>query len=96
MYFPISEFTGNQSLQIVDHEIFPVKNSNHKKKYEVVGPICESSDVFKKNFLISELKQNDLVIISSTGAYGSCMASNYNLRGQAQEILIEGKNFFGI
>ena len=84
------------SLYNANHEIFPVKNSNHKKKYEVVGPICESSDVFKKNFLISELKQNDLVIISSTGAYGSCMASNYNLRGQAREILIEGKKIFGI
>ena len=36
--------------------------------------------MFLKNFSISELKQDDLVIILSTGAYGSCMASSYNLR----------------
>ena len=50
----------------------------------------------KKNFLISELKQNDLIVILSTGAYGSCMSSRYNLREDAKEVLIEGKNFFGI
>tara|TARA_Y100000991_G_C21950307_1_gene339457 strand:- start:147 stop:1370 length:1224 start_codon:yes stop_codon:yes gene_type:complete len=84
------------SLYNSNHAIFPVKKNKRKKKYDVVGPICESSDVFKKNFSISELKQNDLVIISSTGAYGSCMASNYNLREEAKEVLIEGKKFFGI
>ena len=52
--------------------------------------------IFLKNFLISELKQNDLIVISSTGAYGSCMASNYNLREEAKEILIEGNKIFGI
>ena len=62
----------------------------------MVGPICESSDIFKKNFLISELRQNDLIVILSTGAYGSCMSSRYNLREDAKEVLIEGKNFFGI
>ena len=65
-----------------------------KKKYDIVGPICESSDVFKKNFFVSELKQNDLVVICSTGAYGSCMASKYNLRDEAKEVLIEGKKIF--
>ena len=81
------------SLYNSDHEILPVKDSQQKKKYEVVGPICESSDVFKKNFSISELKQDDLVIILSTGAYGSCMASSYNLRNEAKEVLIEGNKF---
>ena len=84
------------SLYNADHEIFPVKKVEGKKKYDIVGPICESSDIFKKNFLISELKQNDLIVISSTGAYGSCMASNYNLREEAKEILIEGNKIFGI
>ena len=84
------------SLYNSDHEILPVKDSQQKKKYEVVGPICESSDVFKKNFSISELKQDDLVIILSTGAYGSCMASSYNLRNEAKEVLIEGNKIYGI
>ena len=48
----------------------------------------------KKNFFVSELKQNDLVVICSTGAYGSCMASKYNLRDEAKEVLIEGKKIF--
>ena len=82
------------SLYSSSHEIFPVKNGKIKKKYDIVGPICESSDVFKKNFFVSELKQNDLVVICSTGAYGSCMASKYNLRDEAKEVLIEGKKIF--
>ena len=45
---------------------------------------------------MSELKQNDLIVILSAGAYGSCMSSRYNLRNEAKEVLIEGKNFFGI
>ena len=84
------------SLYNSNHQIFAVNNGNKKTKYDVVGPICESSDIFKKNFSISELKQNDLVIISSTGAYGSCMASKYNLRDEAKEIFIEGKKILGL
>lgn len=84
------------SLYNAEHEIFPVKKNKIKKKYDIVGPICESSDVFRKNFVISELKQNNLIIISSVGAYGSCMSSDYNLRDNAIEILIEGKKITGI
>lgn len=48
--------------------------------YEVVGPICESSDCFGKNILLPELKRGDLLRICSTGAYGEVMASQYNMR----------------
>jgi diaminopimelate decarboxylase len=48
--------------------------------YDVVGPICESSDTFAKCILLPETKRGDLVAIRSTGAYGEVMASNYNLR----------------
>ena len=37
----------------------------------------------------NKMKKNDLVIICSTGAYGSCMSSNYNLRGEAKEVMIK-------
>ncbi len=79
------------SLYNANHEIFPVKIYGKKKKYEVVGPICETSDVFRKDYSLSEVKKNDIVVICSVGAYGSSMMSNYNLRGKAKEIIIDGK-----
>ena len=49
----------------------------------------ETSDSFIKNYKIQKFKSDDLVAICSAGAYGSCMASNYNLRGEAEEIFIK-------
>ena len=49
-------------------------------RYDVVGPICESSDTFGKSILLPETKRGDLIAIRSTGAYGEVMASRYNLR----------------
>jgi diaminopimelate decarboxylase len=49
-------------------------------RYDVVGPICESSDCFGKAMLLPGTKRGDLVAIRSTGAYGEVMSSNYNLR----------------
>lgn len=54
-----------------------------KESYDVVGPVCESSDVFGKNILLKKTKRNDLVGIFSVGAYGQVMSSNYNLRNDA-------------
>jgi diaminopimelate decarboxylase len=50
------------------------------KKYDVVGPICESSDTFAKHIQLPETKRGDLIAIRSVGAYGEVMASRYNLR----------------
>ena len=49
-------------------------------KYDVVGPICESTDCFGKEVELPETLRNDLIAIRSTGAYGEVMASHYNLR----------------
>lgn len=49
-------------------------------KYDVVGPICESTDCFGKEVQLQETFRNDLIAIRSTGAYGEVMASHYNLR----------------
>jgi diaminopimelate decarboxylase len=49
-------------------------------KYDVVGPICESTDCFGKEVLLQESKRGDLIAIRSTGAYGEVMSSHYNLR----------------
>lgn len=49
-------------------------------RYDVVGPICESSDCFGKSVMLPETKRGDLIAIRTTGAYGEVMASQYNLR----------------
>ncbi|MGZ3932816.1 MAG: diaminopimelate decarboxylase, partial [Bacteroidia bacterium] len=49
-------------------------------KYDVVGPICESSDCFGKAVQLPLTKRGDLIVLRSTGAYGEVMASRYNLR----------------
>jgi diaminopimelate decarboxylase len=64
------------------HEIIPIEfdNSKPQETYTIVGPICESSDIFAKNYQMQELKRWDLVAILNAGAYGEVMSSNYNLR----------------
>lgn len=48
--------------------------------YDIVGPICESSDVFVEGYAISQVQRGDLLVMRSAGAYGEVMASRYNLR----------------
>lgn len=55
-------------------------NANDFITYDVVGPICESSDVFIKNYGMPRTKRGDLIAFRSAGAYGEIMASNYNCR----------------
>ena len=78
------------SLYSSRHSIFPVKFGKKKIKYDVVGPICETSDIFRKSYLLSKQEKNDLIVICSVGAYGSSMSSDYNLRGFAKEVLVDG------
>jgi diaminopimelate decarboxylase len=54
--------------------------------YDVVGPVCESSDCFAKAMLLPETKRGDLLAIRTTGAYGESMASRYNLRDIAPSV----------
>ena len=63
------------------HHIENLRNStSSNRKYDVVGPICESSDTFAKDCLLPETKRGDLLAIRSAGAYGEIMASRYNCR----------------
>ena len=55
-------------------------NSEEIKRYDVVGPICESSDCFGKALMLPATKRGDFIAINSCGAYGEVMASQYNLR----------------
>lgn len=71
------------------HEILPLQlKSGVEKNYEVVGPICESTDVLAQDRRLTAIEENDFVAICDVGAYGSAMASNYNLRDSALEIFI--------
>jgi diaminopimelate decarboxylase len=60
---------------------------------DVVGPICESGDFFAKDRYLPVLKRGDLVAVFTAGAYGFTMSSNYNARGRAAEVLVEGEDF---
>ena len=53
-------------------------------RYDVVGPICESSDCFGKDIILPKLKRGDLIAVRSAGAYGEVMSSRYNLRQELQ------------
>jgi len=60
--------------------------SPHLIKYDVVGPICESTDCFRKDVDLPESFRGDLVAIRTAGAYAEVMASRYNLRDEVQSI----------
>lgn len=63
------------------HKVDNISNpAGPLKKYDVVGPICESSDVFVKDYEMPETKRGDLIALRSAGAYGEIMASQYNCR----------------
>ena len=73
------------------HRIEPVRSqAGRELPYDVVGPVCESSDAFGEERLFTELKVGDLLAILDAGAYGSAMASNYNRRPLAAEVFVDG------
>ena len=75
------------------HEVMPVlKNSSTPvKPYDIVGPICETSDYLAQNRQLA-LGQGDLLVIKNTGAYGFAMSSNYNTRPRCPEVLVDQAN----
>lgn len=62
------------------HRIENLSSNLAEKEYDVVGPICESSDVFGKEVMLNEVKRGDIIALRSAGAYGEVMSSQYNLR----------------
>jgi len=72
------------------HRIEPVRPRNEAaQEYEIVGPVCESSDVVGRDRSMARLEVGDLVAIHDAGAYGAAMASNYNRRPLPVEVLVE-------
>lgn len=71
------------------HEILPLKQiGGAQLVYDIVGPICESTDVLAENRSITPVEEEDFVAICDVGAYGTVMASRYNLRDEAIEIIL--------
>jgi diaminopimelate decarboxylase len=77
------------------HPVLPVltKKSQKKVTVDLVGPVCESSDTFQKNLRLPSLAPNELLAFCNAGAYGMTMASQYNSRPRAAEVLVEGTNY---
>lgn len=77
------------ALYQAQHKIVGLVDDIHNKQhYHVVGPICESSDVFAKYYPLPKLKRGDLIAIYSAGAYGKVLSSEYNLRPDVKEYFI--------
>lgn len=76
------------------HEVLPViKKSGTKSTYDIVGPVCESTDVLAKERKFAQLKSGDLLAFCSAGAYGSSMSNEYNCRPLVPEVLVDGDAF---
>jgi diaminopimelate decarboxylase len=79
------------------HAIVPLSQAQARrarKRVDVVGPICESGDFLAKNRLLALPRAGQCLAVRSTGAYGFVMASNYNSRPRAAEVLVDGRRFF--
>jgi diaminopimelate decarboxylase len=99
---------GNKNFAVVDaamndlmrpamyeawHGVQPVNQRQDSPKiYDVVGPVCESGDWLARDRSLA-VESGDLLAIMSAGAYGMTMASNYNTRGRAAEVLVDGNQF---
>lgn len=65
------------------------------RRYDIVGPICETGDFLAKDRELA-LAEGDLLAVCSAGAYGFVMSSNYNTRGRAAEVLVDGDQAFEV
>jgi len=74
------------------HDIVPVlrRAGGDRQTADVVGPVCESGDFFARERDLPAVDSGDLIAVMSAGAYGFVMASNYNSRPRAAEVLVEG------
>lgn len=74
------------ALYDAHHKIENLSSCLPAERYDVVGPICESADVFGKDVLLPETHRGDVIAIRSAGAYGEVMSSHYNLRPAAEPV----------
>lgn len=78
------------SLYDAWHDIVPVSGASRPRAtYDIVGPVCESADIFARGRELPECAPGELLTIRTAGAYGASMASTYNARPLAAEVLVD-------
>ena len=81
------------ALYNAKHDVWSLTESySNNKKWTIVGPVCESSDIIAKDHTI-DADEGDILAIKTAGAYGFVMASNYNSRMRPPEVLVDGNKF---
>ncbi len=76
------------------HGIEPIASNNAAwTKYDIVGPVCETGDTFTTDREMPEMKAGEFAVIKSAGAYGASMASNYNTRPMAAEVMTKNGEY---
>jgi diaminopimelate decarboxylase len=81
------------SLYQAEHQIVPVLGGGlGSEVMDIVGPVCESGDFFARDREMTTVHEDELLAILDAGAYGMALASNYNTRPRAAEVLVEGKS----
>jgi len=83
------------SLYDAYHEILPLREAPGRpaRTVDVVGPVCESGDFLAKDRALPQVEEGELLAVMSAGAYGFVMASNYNARPRAPEVLVDGSRY---
>jgi len=77
-------------------DVSPVQpREGESRNYDLVGPICETGDFLAKDRQLV-LAEGDLLAVRSAGAYGFVMSSNYNTRGRAAEVLVDGEQAYEV
>jgi diaminopimelate decarboxylase len=77
------------------HDMIPVVEASgaDRQAFDIVGPVCETGDTFARQRPLPAMTAGDLLAICCAGAYSACMASAYNMRRPAPEILVRGQDF---
>ena len=96
---PAHLFNSPDALAYFNRETLDMETGQHTREIyqdglmmtDVVGPICESSDCFAKGRRLPVMMRGDVLALFSAGAYGFSMASNYNSRPRAAEVMVDGK-----
>jgi len=77
------------------HEVLPVRENGSADIYDIVGPVCETGDFLARGRSLA-VREGDLLAVMSAGAYGMSMASNYNSRPRAAEVMVDGEAVYVI
>lgn len=78
------------------HEVLPLRPadaSDARGRVDVVGPVCESADIFARDRDLPGVRAGDVVALTGAGAYGAVMTSTYNARPKAAEVMVKGDRF---